>query len=115
MVAWPAALVLTVAPPGKVTPAPGRGPPNVTLAPLIGLPYRSVTFATRELLNAMFTVAPCPPPDTAVITAAGAGLTVMLVEPVAVGRAVSTTVRVRPPADFRTTLWNVWTLFSDAR
>ncbi len=63
-VAWPLAPVVAVVPEGNVTPAPEPGPAKVTVAPETGLPYWSSTSTTRELVNAVPTVADCPPPDT---------------------------------------------------
>ncbi len=69
--ASPLAPVVAVLPEGNVTLAPEPGPAKVTVTPETRLPYWSSMIATRGLVKAAPTVADCPPPDTAAMTAAG--------------------------------------------
>jgi hypothetical protein len=71
-VATPLALVVAVlVPPAKVPLAPvWAGAVKVTVTPLAGDPF-DVTVATSGLVNAVPTVALCPPPLVAVIAMVG--------------------------------------------
>jgi hypothetical protein len=81
-VATPLALVVAVlVPPAKVPLAPvWAGAVKVTVTPLAGDPF-DVTVATSGLVNAVSTVALCPPPLVAVIAMVGGGVVWLVDEP----------------------------------
>ena len=77
-VATPDELVVTLAFPVKVAPAPVVGAVNVTLTPLTGLPKLSFTVAWRAVAKTALINVPCGVPAVAVMDAAGPGVLVRL-------------------------------------
>jgi hypothetical protein len=65
----------------SVADAPLEGGVKVTVAPLTGLPWASVTVAESAALKAVLTCVLCEPPPVAVIVAAGPAVFVRLKTP----------------------------------
>ncbi|HVM76124.1 MAG TPA: hypothetical protein VMT75_10805 [Candidatus Saccharimonadales bacterium] len=78
-VATPLELVVAVlTPPAKVPLAPDDGAVKVTLTPLTGFEYWSVTVAPSGFVNAVLTMALCGVPLVAAMEFAGPAMLVML-------------------------------------
>jgi hypothetical protein len=75
-VATPLALVTAVfTPPAHVPLGPVcAGAVNVTVTPLVGLPFTSFTVACKFVVKAVLTAALCGVPPVAVIVAGGSGV-----------------------------------------
>src|SRR5438270_342114 len=78
--AWPLLPVVTVAPLGKVAPAPLPGPAKVTLAPDSGLLKWSSTVTTSGLVKLVLTVVVWPEPEVTTMLAAASGVLVKVNE-----------------------------------